>query len=94
VAERVAAALAGPLGRVGAHGLVQRLARQAADTGQPLRAVLAADFQVRQHLGEADLDRLLDPEGYLGTAEQLIDRALATHRAGRAARPGPGDGTG
>jgi 3-carboxy-cis,cis-muconate cycloisomerase/3-oxoadipate enol-lactonase len=93
VAERVAAALTEGLGRVAAHGLVQRLARQAADTSQPLRAVLAADFQVRQHLDEADLDRLLDPEGYLGTAEQLIDRALATHRARLAAAGAPRRGS-
>jgi 3-carboxy-cis,cis-muconate cycloisomerase len=93
LSERVAAALAGPLGRVGADDLVKRLARRAADTGQPLRAVLAADLQVREHLAEADLDRLLDPEGYLGSAEQLVDRALATHRAGRAARQAFGDAT-
>jgi 3-carboxy-cis,cis-muconate cycloisomerase len=80
LAERVAAALAGPLGRSGAQDLVQRLSRRAADTGQSLRAELAADPQVRQHLDEADLDRLLDLEGYLGATEQLIDRALAAHR--------------
>src|SRR5918995_3682947 len=71
LAERVAAALAGPLGRSGAQDLVQRLSRRAADTGQSLRAELAADPQVRQHLDEADLDRLLDLEGYLGATEQL-----------------------
>ena len=80
LAERVAAALAGPLGRTGAQDLVQRLSRRAADTGQSLRAELAADPTVREHLDETGLDRLLDPEGYLGAAEQLIDRALAAHR--------------
>ena len=29
------------------------------------------------HLTPADLDRLLDPLGYTGVAEQLIDRAIA-----------------
>jgi 3-carboxy-cis,cis-muconate cycloisomerase len=80
VAERVAGGLTDRLGRAEAQALVQRLSRQAADTGQPWREVLAADPTVRQHLDEADLDRLLDPEGYLGAAEQLIDRALAAHR--------------
>ena len=80
LAERVAAALAGPLGRSGAQDLVQRLGRRAADTAAALRAELAADPTVGEHLDEADLDRLLDPEGYLGAAEQLIDRALAAHR--------------
>jgi 3-carboxy-cis,cis-muconate cycloisomerase len=80
--ERVAGALADALGRVAAIDLVQRLAREAAGSGRPLREVLAADPTVREHLQEADLDRLLDPEGYLGAAGQFIDRALAAHRGG------------
>jgi 3-carboxy-cis,cis-muconate cycloisomerase len=80
LAEHVAATLAGPLGRAGAQELVQQLSRQAAGSGRPLRTVLAANPQVREHLDKAGLDRLLDPEGYLGAAEQLIDRALAAHR--------------
>ena len=81
LAEPVADQLAGPLGRVGAQDLVGRLSRQAAGTGQPLRSLLAADPQVREHLDEEDLDRLLDPKGYLGSAAELIDRALTAHRA-------------
>ena len=91
LAERIATELAGPLGRTPAQELVQRLARQAAGTGRPLREVLAADPAVREHLDEADLDRLLDPQGYLGMAAELIDRALAAHQRppGRgAASPG------
>ena len=80
--ERVAGALADALGRVAANDLVQRLAHEAAASGRPLREVLAADPTVREHLEEADLDRLLDPEGYLGSAGQFIDRALAAHRGG------------
>jgi 3-carboxy-cis,cis-muconate cycloisomerase len=88
LAERVAAALAGALGRRGAQELVGRLSRQAADGGRPLRAVLADDPTVRAHLQEADLDRLLDPNGYLGSAAALIDRALTTHHARRDAGRG------
>ena len=80
--RRVAGALADPLGRVAANDLVGRLSRRAAGSGRPLREVLAADPTVRQHLDEADLDRLLDPEGYLGSAGQFIDQALAAHRGG------------
>ncbi|HET7516729.1 MAG TPA: 3-carboxy-cis,cis-muconate cycloisomerase [Actinomycetes bacterium] len=82
MSERVAGALADPLGPVAANDLVGRLSRQAAGSGRPLREVLAADPTVRQHLDEADLDRLLDPEGYLGSAGQFIDQALAAHRGG------------
>jgi 3-carboxy-cis,cis-muconate cycloisomerase len=82
--EHVAAELAGPLGRVPAQDLVRRLSRAAADAGRPLRAALLADPTVHQHLDEAAVDRLLDPDGYLGSASAFVDRALAAHRA----RPG------
>ena len=81
LAERVAGALADALGRAGGQGLVQRLSREAAGSGRPLRAVLLADPAVREHLDEAAVDRLLDPAGYLGSAGRLVDRALAAHRA-------------
>ena len=81
--ERVAGALADPLGRVAADDLVRRLAGEAAAGGRPLRDVLLADHQVRAHLDEAGIDRLLDPVGYLGSASRLIDRALAARRPRR-----------
>jgi 3-carboxy-cis,cis-muconate cycloisomerase len=79
--ERVAAALAGALGRVAANDLVQRLAGEAAGSGRPLRDLLLADPQVRANLDQDEIDRLLDPEGYVGAAGQLIDQALTAHRA-------------
>jgi 3-carboxy-cis,cis-muconate cycloisomerase len=84
--ERLAGALADRLGRVAANDLVGRLAGEAAGAGRPLREVLLADPQVREHLDEAGIDRLLDPAGYLGSAGELVDRALAAHRDRR-----PGD---
>jgi 3-carboxy-cis,cis-muconate cycloisomerase len=36
---------------------------------------------VREHLSESDLDAALDPMAYLGSAGELIDRALDAHRA-------------
>jgi 3-carboxy-cis,cis-muconate cycloisomerase len=88
LAERVAGALADRLGRVAANELVQRLGRQAAEAGRPFREVLAADPRVREQLDEAAVDRLLDPEGYLGSAGAFVDRALAAHRARVAGRAG------
>src|SRR5215213_9483447 len=79
--ERVAGALTNGLGRGPAQELLRRLSQTAADTGQPLRQVLADDPTVAQHLDAAAIDQLLDPEGYLGTASQLINRALTTHHA-------------
>jgi 3-carboxy-cis,cis-muconate cycloisomerase len=79
--ERVAGRLADSLGRPAAGDLVQRLAGETAASGRPLRDVLLADPTVRTHLDEAEVDRLLDPAGYLGSAGQLVDRALDAHRA-------------
>ena len=85
--ERVAGALTNGLGRGPAQELLRRLSQTAADTGQPLRQVLADDPTVAQHLDAAAIDQLLDPEGYLGTASQLINRALTTHHARRGTAP-------
>ena len=79
--ERVAGALAGPLGRGPAQELLRRLGHQAAGSGRPLRAILLADPVVGEHLDPAAIDRLLDPAGYLGSTSALIDRALTTHQA-------------
>jgi len=69
LAERVARALAEPLGREQADEAV----RAALTEGRPL-APLA-----REHLGADAAERLLDPATYLGAADALIDRALAAH---------------
>lgn len=38
--------------------------------------VLVENETVRQHLSEADIDTLLDPETYLGSAPEKIDEVL------------------
>jgi len=81
MAEAVAARLAGTLGRVEANELLGRLTREAAEAGKPLRDVLLVDGQVRGHLDEAAIDAALDPAGWLGSAGELIDRALGAHNA-------------
>ncbi|MEV4708392.1 3-carboxy-cis,cis-muconate cycloisomerase [Actinoplanes sp. NPDC049316] len=66
LAERIAAAL-GPKG----HDLV----REAVERGD-----LASDPAITAHLPAAEVTRLLDPAGYLGSAGALIDRALREAR--------------
>jgi 3-carboxy-cis,cis-muconate cycloisomerase len=80
LAEAAVAALAGPLGTVRARELVDEAARAAAAGGRPLRALLLEAPEVAAALGPAGVDRALDPERYLGSAQALIDRALAAHR--------------
>ncbi|MEA2289310.1 MAG: 3-carboxy-cis,cis-muconate cycloisomerase [Solirubrobacteraceae bacterium] len=79
LAERVTTALAPALGRQAAHELVEEAAARAVDGDRPLGAVLRERPGVREHLSDADIDRLLDPSDYLGSAPELIDRALRAH---------------
>ena len=72
LAERVAIALAERLGRGAAHAVV------AAAAGAPVfREALLADR--RNPLSAEELERLLDPLDYLGSAGALVDRALARY---------------
>jgi 3-carboxy-cis,cis-muconate cycloisomerase len=66
LAERVAGALRPALGAK-AHDVV----REAVLHGDP-----ATDPAVTAHLSPAEVARLLDPAGYLGSVSDLIDRAL------------------
>jgi len=69
LAERVSFALTPHLGRSQAHEVVAEAAR-----APSFRAALLADK--RTDLSPEGLDALLDPAGYLGASEQLVDRAL------------------
>ena len=82
MAEAVSSALAPKLGRQAAHELVEGACRRAAAQGGSLRQVLEQDSKLAAYFSSAELDRLFDPETYLGVAEQLVDRVLAA-RTGR-----------
>ncbi|MGH9062597.1 MAG: 3-carboxy-cis,cis-muconate cycloisomerase [Acidimicrobiales bacterium] len=85
LAERVTAALVPRLGRLEAHDLVTSACRRSVDEDRPLAAVLARDPTVAEALGPdrvgSALDELLDPTGYLGASDELVQRALDYHRA-------------
>ena len=78
MAEAVSTALAAKAGRAEAHDAVAAAARRAGDSGRSLRDELRDDPRVE--LSAEELDRALDPAGYLGAADELIDRALARFR--------------
>jgi 3-carboxy-cis,cis-muconate cycloisomerase len=82
MSEAVSSALAAKLGRQAAHELVEAACRRAVEQGKSLREVLEQDTKLAAHLSAAELDRLFDPENYLGVSEQLVERVLAA-RAGR-----------
>jgi 3-carboxy-cis,cis-muconate cycloisomerase len=72
VAERVSFALTPRVGRSEAHAIVAEAA------GAPsFRDALLDDERVG--LSDGELDELLDPTGYLGASEALVDRALESY---------------
>jgi 3-carboxy-cis,cis-muconate cycloisomerase len=62
----------------GAKRVVGEAAARAAAAGRPLRDELIEDERIE--LSAEEIDRALDPAAYLGSAEGLVDRALAAHR--------------
>ena len=81
VAERIALALAPALGRADAQERVEAACRRALAPGAKLLDELAADSAIAARLPRAELEALLDPADYLGASGELVERALARHRA-------------
>jgi len=73
-----------------AHELVSRIAGESFRSDQPFSALLRADQKVRGLLSESELDVALDPRGYVGLAEVLIDRVIYEARDRMAKRKGVG----
>jgi len=78
-AEAVQMALAGKIGKMQTHELLERASKRAQAQGRHLRDVLAEDATVTQHVNGNELQRLFDPLEYLGVAQQFIDCVLANH---------------
>jgi 3-carboxy-cis,cis-muconate cycloisomerase len=77
VTEAVMMGLAPRLGRQQAHDLVYDACRAAAESGRPLLELLCADAAIAAHMDRSELERLLDPGNYLGSAAQMVDRSLS-----------------
>ena len=86
--ETVMLALAQKAGRLQAHDIVRRAARQVAAGSQSLRSVLAEDPDVKRHLSAAELDDLFALDLNTGRCRALVDRVLeAAADAQRASEP-------
>jgi 3-carboxy-cis,cis-muconate cycloisomerase len=81
MAESVTMALAAHVGRPDAQQIVKAATARVADGGVAFRHALLDDPQVSAALSPEALDRALDPAGYLGSTDALIDRALASYQA-------------
>ncbi len=77
MAEALTMALAARIGRDAAYKIVAELSSGAMAAGKHLRDVALADERVHATLAPADVASAFDPATYLGSADTLIDRALA-----------------
>jgi 3-carboxy-cis,cis-muconate cycloisomerase len=81
MSESLASALGETLGRARAQELVGEAAERVLAGGDAsLADVAAATPEIVDALGADGIAAALDPAGYLGATEELIDRALAAHR--------------
>jgi 3-carboxy-cis,cis-muconate cycloisomerase len=83
LAEAVSVALAAHVGRERAHDLVQQASQRAVGAGRHLREILQEDAELGKHLNASDVERLMDPGNYLGSAQIFIARVLGDDEAGR-----------
>ncbi|MGC9544086.1 class-II fumarase/aspartase family protein [Streptomyces sp. UG1] len=81
VAERLTVALAPALGKARAKTLLTAATAEASDTGRPLADVLREHPDLSARFTPARLAQLLDPAGYTGAADALVDRALRGYGA-------------
>ncbi len=80
MAEHVVMMLGERVDPVMARALVDTAVSTATSTGRPFKDVLREDRTITTHLKPEELTAALEPSGYLGVAERLIDRALAAYR--------------
>jgi 3-carboxy-cis,cis-muconate cycloisomerase len=83
MAEAVSASLYAHIGRDRAHELLQEASQRALREGKHLREVLLEMPEVCGHFSEGELDRLLEPRNYLGSAPRFIARVLGDSNAVR-----------
>jgi 3-carboxy-cis,cis-muconate cycloisomerase len=79
-AEAISVALADRIGKSSAHGLVETACKKAVAEKRDLKDILLQEVALRRHLTTADIDRLFDPQNYLGSADIFVDRVLTGAR--------------
>lgn len=80
MSEAVMMGLAPIVGKSKAHHLVYGAAARAHDEGIPLRQALLNEPEITSIISESDIDKLLDPSGYTGSAGSMVDAVLAKFR--------------
>jgi len=77
VAEAVMMGLAPILGRNEAHDVVYAACRTALNEKRTLAEVLKSMAEVTRLVDATQIDHFCDPVNYLGTAPQMVDKALS-----------------
>jgi len=83
LSESVMLELGKKIGKQSAHEVVYEDAVKAMQEDVDFKQVLLNDTRVNQHLAEADIDRILDPAGYLGLASQMARDMVTLSRKER-----------
>jgi adenylosuccinate lyase len=79
LSEAVMMRLSDTLGRQEAHNVVYLICMDVFEKGGSLKDALMANPIVRECVSEAEIDKMLDPHGYIGLAGLFIDRAIKNH---------------
>jgi len=83
MAEAVSVALSGKIGKAQAHELLREATGRAQREHVQLSVLLKQMPEVTALLSGEEIDRLLDPRGYLGSAREFIARVLGDADAHR-----------
>ncbi|MGD2066155.1 MAG: adenylosuccinate lyase [Candidatus Bathyarchaeota archaeon] len=74
------------LGRQTAHELTRELAVKSHNQQRPFKEVLSENSQIKKVLTSEEIDKVMDPRNYLGTATKQIDNVIEKTRKERKAR--------
>ena len=77
MAEAVMMGISPSIGRHQAHELLFAAAGRANDAGTTMREAIIDDQAIMQHISAEQLDALLDPANYTGSARAMVDAVLA-----------------
>jgi 3-carboxy-cis,cis-muconate cycloisomerase len=77
MAEAIATAVMPRIGRAAGEAAVARACSRAIAEGVPLTTILRTDPELRSHQAEDEIDRLIIPALYLGSAGAFVDRVVA-----------------
>jgi adenylosuccinate lyase len=83
VSEKVMLELGWKIGKQAAYEIVYDHAQRAISEEKDFRQMLYRDPRMREHFTEADIDRMLDPEGYIGLAKKMALDAVRLSRSER-----------